>query len=72
MIIDQIITLINDLFGDLVGDFFSPGLDSNFPVYENFSFYLAGAGSYYSVDRANEIRNGNNLAANMGFNWQSD
>ncbi len=48
------------------------GFDSNFPVDENFSFYFAGAGSYSSVDTTEGNRNDNNLAVNLGFNWESD
>ncbi len=49
------------------------GLDSNFPVNENLTFYILGAGSYSATENSEiENPNKNNLAANAGLNWQSD
>jgi len=50
----------------------SIGVDSYFPVTDNFSFFAVGAGTLSPDEAGSPSRNRNNFAGNAGFNYNSD
>ncbi len=50
----------------------SIGFDSSFDISKKLSFYVIGAGTYSTNNEAGQNKNRNNIAGNIGGNWQSD
>ncbi len=50
----------------------SVGLDSHFPLNENFTVFAAGAATYSPDEEGEPSFKSNNFAGNIGFTWISD